>query len=200
LPAPGQEIRENYHLRQRLVETAAMVLPMPPHGIDYVRQSTDARRRLIDYACLDSRRTKVFNVKRLIVAAALLATVVGCASIRGTDSIADTTRTGTVHTVDFEEHMTPANLYVQPGDEVRWVNHRSTPVTVEFLGDALENVTCQSGFSSLLRRQQETATIKPNESASLCFADVGTLTYNARMESPVAGGQMIESGTIRVGQ
>jgi len=26
------------------------------------------------------------------------------------------------------------------------------------------------------------------------------VTYNARMESPVAGGQMIESGTIRVGQ
>jgi len=142
----------------------------------------------------------MYSIKSLIAGAAVLATVVGCASIRGTDSISDTTRTGTIHTVNFEEHMTPASLRVQPGDEVRWVNQRSTPVTVEFLGDALDDVTCQTGFSSLLRRQQESATINPNESASLCFGRVGTVTYNARIESPVAGGQMIESGTIRVGQ
>jgi plastocyanin len=142
----------------------------------------------------------MFNARSLIVGAAVVATAAGCASIRGTDSISDTTRTGTIHTVNFEEHMTPSNLRVQPGDEVRWVNQRSTAVTVEFLGEALDDVTCQTGFSSLLRRQQETATIKPNESASLCFGKVGTVTYNARMESPVAGGQMIESGTIRVGQ
>lgn len=56
--------------------------------------------------------------------------------------------------------MTPADLWVQPGDEIRWVNQRSTQVTVEFLGDALDDVVCQSGFSSLLRRQQESATIR----------------------------------------
>ncbi|HET6628850.1 MAG TPA: hypothetical protein VFG91_03650 [Woeseiaceae bacterium] len=138
--------------------------------------------------------------KKLIAGAALLATAVGCASIRGTDSIADTSRTGTIHDVNFEEGMTPSNLRVQLGDEVRWVNQRSTPVTVEFLGDALVDVTCQEGFSNLLRRQQETATIEPNESVSLCFGKVGTVTYNARMESPVAGGQTIESGTIRISQ
>ena len=138
--------------------------------------------------------------KKLIAGAALLATAVGCASIRGTDSIADTSRTGTIHDVNFEEGMTPSNLRVQLGDEVRWVNQRSTPVTVEFLGEALVDVTCQEGFSNLLRRQQETATIEPNESVSLCFGKVGTVTYNARMESPVAGGQTIESGTIRVSQ
>lgn len=140
----------------------------------------------------------MFSTKNLIVGVALLAIAAGCASIRGTDSIADTTRTGTIHDVNFEEHMTPSNLRVQVGDEVRWVNQRSTPVTVEFLGDALADVTCQTGFSNLLRRQQETATIEPNESVSLCFGKAGTVTYNARMESPVAGGQTIESGTIYV--
>jgi plastocyanin len=105
-----------------------------------------------------------------------------------------------IHEVRFEERMTPTELRVQLGDEIRWVNQRSTPVTVEFLGDALNDVTCQSGFSNLLRRQQETATIRPDESASLCFGRVGTVTYNARMESPVAGGQMIESGMIHIGQ
>jgi plastocyanin len=141
----------------------------------------------------------MFSVKSLMICVTLLATA-GCAAIAGTSGIPETTRTGTIHEVRFEERMTPAALRVQPGDEIRWVNRRSTPVTVEFLGDALNDVTCQSGFSNLLRRQQESATIRPNDSASLCFGSVGTVTYNARMESPVAGGQMIESGTIRVGQ
>lgn len=138
------------------------------------------------------------SVKQLIIGASLVATVAGCATIQGTGSIPNTSRTGTVHDVNFEERMTPVYLRVRPGDEVRWVNKRSTPVTVEFLDDALADVTCQRGFSSLLRRQQEMATIQPNESASLCFGEEGTVTYNARMESPVAGGQMIRSGTIRV--
>lgn len=141
----------------------------------------------------------MFRTKSLIICATLVAAT-GCAAIAGTSGIATTSRTGAIHQVNFEEHMTPANLWVQPGDEVRWVNQRSTAVTIEFLGDALDDVTCQSGFSSLLRRQQESAEISPNESASLCFGKVGTVTYNARMESAVAGGQSIESGTIRVGQ
>lgn len=141
----------------------------------------------------------MFSVKNLMICVALVA-IAGCATIAGTGAIATTTRTGKIHDVKFEERMSPEYLRVQPGDEIRWVNHRSTPVTVEFLGEALDDVTCQSGFSSLLRRQQESTTIKPNESASLCFGKVGTVTYNARMESSVAGGQLIESGTIHIGQ
>ncbi len=142
----------------------------------------------------------MFINKQWLVVAALLATMAGCASIQGTGSIPNTTRTGAIHDVNFEERMTPVTLRVQPGDEVRWVNKRSTPVRVEFLGDALADVTCQRGFSSLLRRQREEATIQPNESASLCFGKKETVTYNARMVSPVAGGETIKSGTIRVGQ
>lgn len=135
----------------------------------------------------------MFNLGKLVVSAALLAAA-GCASV------ANTSRTGTIHDVSFEERMTPATVRVQPGDEVRWVNQRTMPVTVEFLGGALDDVTCQEGFDNILRRQQESATIEPNQSASLCFANPGTITYNARMESAVAGGQNIERGTIRVGQ
>lgn len=139
------------------------------------------------------------GTKSSVICAALLATA-GCAAVAGTGRIAETSRTGTIHEVRFEERMTPTALRVQAGDEIRWINQRSMPVTVEFLGDALDDVTCQSGFSNLFRRQQESATISPSGSASLCFGKIGTVTYNARMESPVAGGQMIESGTIRIGQ
>lgn len=135
----------------------------------------------------------MFSTRTLILGTALLATV-GCAGLAGT------TRTGTIHDVTFEERMTPANLRVQAGDEVRWVNQRSSSVTVEFLGNALDEVTCRDGFSDLIGRAQEEATIEPNESASLCFLTAGTVTYNARMASPVGGGQSIESGTIRIGQ
>jgi plastocyanin len=102
--------------------------------------------------------------------------------------------------VEQDGYIPPDQSNAKIGDEIRWVNQRSTPVTVEFLGDALAAVTCQSGFSNFLRRQQEVATIDPNESASLCFGIPGTVTYNARMDSPVSGGQTIESGTIQVGQ
>lgn len=137
------------------------------------------------------------RTRKVTILASMLAAA-GCAGM------ASTTRTGNIHDVKFEERMTPANLQVKPGDEVRWVNQRTTPVTVEFLAGALDAVTCETGFSSralsnLRGKMQESATIAPNESASLCFSSAGTVTYNARMDSPVAGGQLIESGTVWVG-
>jgi plastocyanin len=133
------------------------------------------------------------SINSILLCTALL-TIAGCAGVPSTS------RTGAIHEVRFEDHMTPASLRIQPGDEVRWVNHRSTPVTVEFLGDALNDVTCQRGFDDLIGRQQEVATIKPNQSVSLCFGNPGTVTYNVRMDSAVAGGKMIEHGTLYVGQ
>jgi plastocyanin len=137
------------------------------------------------------------RARTLTLLASLLAAA-GCANV------AETTRTGNIHEVTFEERMTPINLRVQPGDEVRWVNQRTSPVTVEFLAGALDAVTCETGFSTrglrnLRGKLQESTSIAPNDSASLCFSNAGTITYNARMESAVAGGQQIESGTVRVG-
>jgi len=143
--------------------------------------------------------SSMFSTKGLIIGAALL-TLTGCSAIAGTAGIADSSRTGVIHEVRFAEQMTPVNVRAQIGDEVRWVNQRSTPVQIQFLDNALDDVVCQVGFSSVLRRQQESATIRPNESVSLCFGRNATIIYNARLDSPVAGGQTIESGTIRVGR
>ncbi len=133
------------------------------------------------------------SINRVGLCTALLA-IAGCAGV------ANTSRTGVIHEVRFEERMMPVNLRVQPGDEVRWVNQRSMPVTVEFLGDALDDVTCQRGFDNLFGRQQEMTTVQPNQTVSLCFGNPGTIRYNARMDSAVAGGKTIESGTIQVGR
>jgi plastocyanin len=99
--------------------------------------------------------------------------------------------------------MTPENLRIESGDEIRWINERSAPVTVEFLRGALDAVSCEQGFSkrgltNLRGAREESTTIRPSDSASLCFTAEGTVSYNARMESDIAGGQSIESGTIRV--
>ncbi len=118
----------------------------------------------------------------------------------GCAGVATTSRTGMIHDVKIEEHMTPTYLRAQPGDEIRWVNHRSESVSLEFLGKALDDVTCQVGFASFFGGQQEIATIEPNQSVSLCFGNAGMVTYNARMDSAVAGGQLIESGTIQLGR
>jgi plastocyanin len=139
----------------------------------------------------------MFNTKTMMIGAALLA--VGCASVEST------TRTGRIHEVRFAERMSPDNLRIEPGDEIRWINERSSPVTVEFLAGALDSVSCEQGFSkrgltNLRGAREESTTIRPSDSASLCFTVEGTMTYNARMESDVAGGQLIESGTIRVGR
>jgi plastocyanin len=127
----------------------------------------------------------------LLGAAVLL--MAGCAGVP------HTSRTGAIHDVKFEEHMMPSELQVQPGDEVRWVNHRTMPVRIDFLDGALNEVSCERGFSNFIGRRQESVSIDPNQSASVCFSKSGAVTYNARMESAVPGGKLIEPGMIRVG-
>jgi plastocyanin len=136
------------------------------------------------------------NPMKVAVIIPALLFAAGCASV------ADTTRTGTVHDVTFGERMTPSTLVVRPGDEIRWVNERTRPVTVEFLEGALDTVSCEDGFSRLgignpIGRIQESTTVRPQQSVSLCFANPGTVRYNARMEAGVAGDQ-IEQGTIEI--
>jgi plastocyanin len=119
--------------------------------------------------------------------------MVGCAGVPMTS------RTGAIHEVKFEEHMMPSDLRVQPGDEIRWVNHRTMPVRIDFLDGALSEVTCERGFSNFIGRRQEAIVIESNQTASLCFSKAGVITYNVRMDAAVPGGQIIEPGTIRVG-
>lgn len=135
----------------------------------------------------------------LIIGAALLAIATGCASV------AATSRTGGIQEVKLAERLTPTDVQVAPGDEIRWINERGMPVTIEFLDGALNDVSCERGFSkrtfsNVMGQRREVATIEPYKSASLCFTTAGTVSYNARMESPIAGGQVIDAGTIRVGQ
>ncbi len=129
-----------------------------------------------------------------LVATGLCVSVLG-AGCAGTPH---TTRTGTIHEVTFEEHLTPTDLAVRIGDEVRWVNHRSLPARVDFPG-VVETLACERGFRNWIGLRQESATVQPNQSVSLCFAGHGVYTYNVRMDAAVPGGKLIEQGMIQVG-
>lgn len=110
-----------------------------------------------------------------------------------------TSRSGEIHTVKIEEEPRPADLIVNIGDEVRWVNHRSLPVRLDLVGDVHEGLSCERGFSNLLGMRTEYATIQPNESAAACFSKVGVIKYNLRMGSALPGGKAITSGTVQIG-
>lgn len=111
-----------------------------------------------------------------------------------------TTRTGVIENIRIAEGPEPAELVVNPGDEVRWVNMRSYPVRVDLVGVRPEDLSCERGFSNFLGKIGESATIGLNETASACFVKAGTVKYILRMESALPGGKNIVSGAIQVGK
>ncbi|MBX9658136.1 MAG: hypothetical protein K2X00_06180 [Nitrospiraceae bacterium] len=128
-------------------------------------------------------------------------TLVGIALSVGLTACAgpQTSRSGEIHTVKIEEEPHPAELIVNIGDEVRWVNHRTLPVQLDLVGDMHETLSCERGFSNFLGMKREHATIGPNESVAACFSKVGVLKYNLRMGSALPGGKAITSGSIQIG-
>lgn len=103
------------------------------------------------------------------------------------------TRTGTVHDIRIAETISPPEIQVRPGDEVRWINVRNAPGKIVFTDPLTDKVSCQNKFAG-----KDSTTVNPNDYASLCFATPGTYAYVARMEAPVPGGESILSGTIKV--
>ncbi len=114
-------------------------------------------------------------------------------------STPSTTRSGEIHDVKIEEGLTPAVLTVGIGDEVRWINHRSSDVRIDFLDGALDDVSCQRGFTNWMGMQKESTTVGANKSASLCFVKAAVIDYNVRMDSALPGGKQIVRGEVRVG-
>lgn len=110
-----------------------------------------------------------------------------------------TSRTGSVHDIRITEGPDPADLIINPGDEVRWVNGRSLPVRVDLVNIKSDGLSCERGFSNLFGFMQESATVKPNDTVSACFTRPGVVNYNLRMDSALPGGRTVAPGIIRVG-
>ncbi len=114
-------------------------------------------------------------------------------------NLPNTSRTGSIHDINIEQDIVPAEASANIGDEVRFVNHRTAAIKVIFLEGDLDKVSCQRGFRSM-GMMRDAAKIAPGDAASICFNKPGFYSYTVRMTESVPGGESIRSGSIQVGK
>ncbi|TAJ09824.1 MAG: hypothetical protein EPO61_03660 [Nitrospirae bacterium] len=116
-------------------------------------------------------------------------------------SLPTTSLSGEVHDILItEDRVSPQDLIVHIGDEVRWVNHRLSPIWVYFFRDSLDEVSCARGFS-LFWANEEEAVIEPGQSVSVCFSKEDAISYTVQSERTVIRGSTAgEGGSFKVPQ
>ena len=120
-----------------------------------------------------------------------LALIPGCANQPATQPV----RT---HDIQIREHVSPQDLYVTTGDEVRWQNLRTDPVKVGLLSHHhLDLVSCGKGFKRL-GMVDDTATIPPMGYVSVCFSRPGIVQYNVWLNPADPRGRMTPTARIEV--
>jgi len=121
----------------------------------------------------------------------------------GGESLPTVTRTGEVKDVLIRETVSPTALTANPGDEIRWINKRQGDVRVIFLSPVTEMLSCQRNFGGILglgtNRNQYTATLGSNDTASVCFRNPTEVKYVVRAESNEPSGEQNIPGTITIG-
>lgn len=127
----------------------------------------------------------------------LLSGFVICATMAGC-VVPTTSRTAVIKDITISEGLTPNDVLVHLGDEVRWVNLRKAQVQLD-IQDVRggKDLLCERGFTNWIGKVQESVSIKPNESVSLCFGRLGLVNYSVRTNTVLAGGQVI-SGAVKV--
>ncbi|MDL1890265.1 hypothetical protein FBQ96_11905 [Nitrospirales bacterium NOB] len=109
------------------------------------------------------------------------------------------TKTGTVKNIVITETITPTSLTVRAGDEVRWINQRQEPVTVNIDGPLEHNVSCRKGFSKAMGMGiDNSTTLSSSETAGLCFSRIGTVNYSVRPSSDSSASLATAQGSISV--
>ena len=139
--------------------------------------------------------------QHIILGSALLV-LAGCQTIGG-EGMPTVTRTGEVKDVIIRETVEPASVAANSGDEIRFINKRQSDVRVIFLNPVTENLNCQRNFGGPLgfgtKRNEYSAKLGPNETASVCFRDPGDVKYVVRASSGDIIGEQNLAGNIAVG-
>ena len=140
------------------------------------------------------------HVQRFIIVSTLIV-LAGCQHSLVRDGMPTVTRTGHVKDVVIRDNVSPATVTANPGDEIRWINKRQGDVRVIFLNPVMEQLTCQRNFGGFMGadRNQYTAKLGTNDTASLCFRSSGEMKYVVRAESNDPSGEQNISGTISIG-
>lgn len=118
----------------------------------------------------------------LLIAAAIL--ISGCVPVPTLMGL-------TIHYIRIERTISPWDLSVRVGDEIRWVNLSGSPVTVFFdIGHSA--MSCPSG----VRQAPVVATVAPDDYVSLCAKQPGLFSYAVRLKTSAPG--VIHTALIRV--
>ena len=136
------------------------------------------------------RATFIWMLSWLIVLTGMVMSLAVCSTIPAM------TRTGSVQDIVIAPSSLHLNVTVHKGDEIRWVNERDGTVQIIFLDSLEGQVNCQRGFG-LLDIVNATA-LKPQKSASLCFAEPGSWRYTVRLDRAVPTGWLNAPGRIMV--
>lgn len=101
-----------------------------------------------------------------------------------------------IHHVVIEDGVSDNDVQARAGEEVRWVNVRTTPVSVVFDGLQHGDVSCERGFSNSTNAHMA-AVIPPDGNASLCFSTVGRRTYRV-LDTQRSGVELNHEVTVEV--
>ena len=126
-----------------------------------------------------------------ILVAAMLA--VGCMW-----GLPSSSQSGKVQDIVIGSTVTPLEITLAPGDEVRWTNRQEAPVDIVFLNAVQEQVTCGRGFG--LGGVANGVRLAPNRAISLCFATPGHVRYTVHLDTPTPTGQFNVQGIVHIEQ
>lgn len=106
--------------------------------------------------------------------------------------------TSPVHYIQIRDTISPMDLYVSVGDQVRWQNLRGEPVKIGLLpGVDLEKTSCEKGFRNF-GVMEDFVTIKPREYVSLCFVRPGLVRYNVWLDPNDTKGNITKTAVIHI--
>lgn len=137
----------------------------------------------------------------IIIALAMSLSACQSMGLGGGDGMPTITRTGEVKDIVIRENVEPVTVTANPGDEIRWINKRQGDARVIFLMPVEGQLTCQRGFGGLMsaNKNQYTAKLGANDTASVCFKSPTEIKYVVRADSNLPSGEENIAGTINVG-
>ena len=138
----------------------------------------------------------------IIIALAISLSACQNMGLGGGNGTPTVTRTGEVKDIVIQDNVSPAIVTANPGDEIRWINKRQGDARVVFLLPVEGQLSCQRGFGGLMNanKNQYTAKLNSNETASVCFKFPSEIKYVVRADSNLPSGEINIPGTINIGR
>ncbi len=107
------------------------------------------------------------------------------------------TRNGDVRDIVISDNPSTVVVEVRVGEEIRWTNRQAEPVRITVTDRISDQLSCRRNFCGYFTGGAE-AFLNPNQSASLCFRDTGTVRYTVVMQSTLPNEHLARQGLIQV--